>query len=134
MATVTFEAETPEELLRKMRTWVKSADRMSTKSNPLSDAVGKTTEATSDLAKAAIELIAKAAPEPVSSSDLFRVLTSLGYEVSDTAKKAVTATLDALSDSGGEDGLLDRVDKARDAALYEMSQAVARGVLKIIGL
>lgn len=134
MATVTFEAETLDELVRKMKAWIRSADEMATRSAGIASVVGRTSEATSDLAKAAIELIAKAAPEPVSSSELFKRLTALGYEVTETAQKTVTSTLDALSNTEDEGGLMDRVDKARDAALYEMSQAVARGVLRIIGL
>ena len=134
MATVTFEAETLDELIRKMRAWVKSADEMAARPTDIATAMGKTTAATTDLAKAAIELIAKAAPEPVSSSEIFKRLTALGYEVTETAQKTVTSTLDALSNSEDEGGLLDKVDKARDAALYEMSQAAARGVLRIIGL
>ena len=134
MATVTFEAESLEELIKKMRAWIKSADSMSKPTTPLSDALEKTTEATSDLARAAIALVAKAAPEPLSNTDIFRILTSLGFEVSDTAKRTVTSTLDALSGGDGQDGIMEKVDKARDAALYEMSQAVARGVLKIMGL
>ena len=134
MATVTFEAETLDELVRKMKAWIRSADEMANRSAGIASVVGRTSEATSDLAKAAIELIAKAAPEPVSSSELFKRLTALGYEVTETAQKTVTSTLDALSNTEDEGGLMDRVDKARDAALYEMSQAVARGVLRIIGL
>ncbi len=134
MATVTFEAESLDELVRKMKAWIKSADEMANRPAGIAGVVEKTSEATSDLAKAAIELIAKAAPEPVSSSELFKRLTALGYEVTETAQKTVTSTLDALSNTEDEGGLMDRVDKARDAALYEMSQAVARGVLRIIGL
>ena len=134
MATVSFEAETPEELLRKMRAWIRNADDMAKGHNNVAGAAEKTAEATGDLVKAAIGLIAKAAPEPVSSSELFKRLTSLGYEVTDSAKKTVTSTLDALGKENDEAGLLDKVDRARDAALYEMSQAVARGVIKIIGL
>ncbi|CAG4932492.1 MULTISPECIES: hypothetical protein [Acidithrix] len=134
MASVTFEAETLEELVSKMKLWIHSADQMSKRSSDLSGAMGSATEVTSELAKAAIELIARSAPEPVSSSEIFKRLTSLGFEVTETAKRTVTSTLDALSETEGDEGIMDKVDKARDAAIYEMSQAVARGVLKIIGL
>ena len=134
MATVTFEAETLDELTRKMRSWLRSTESSMRHTNPISDVMEKTSQATSDLARAAIELVAKAAPEPVSSSEIFRILTSLGFEISDSAKRTVTSTLDALSSVDSQDGLMEKVDKAREAALYEMSQAVARGVLRIIGL
>ena len=133
MATVTFEAETLGELIRKMRSWIGEAES-GTGPGGIAGAVEKTTEASSELAKAAIELVANAAPEPISSSEIFKRLTSLGFELSDTAQKTIVSTLDSLVQDGGDEGIIERVDKARDAAIYEMSQAVARGVLRVLGL
>ena len=133
MATVTFEAETLGELIRKMRAWIGEAES-GTGPGGIAGAVERTTEATSELAKAAIELVANAAPEPISSSEIFKRLTSLGFEISDTTQKTIVSTLDSLAQDGGDEGIIERVDKARDAAIYEMSQAVARGVLRVLGL
>ncbi len=133
MATVTFEAETLGELIRKMRTWIGEAET-GTGPGGITGAMEKTTAATSDLAKAAIELVANAAPEPISSSEIFKRLTSLGFELSDTAQRTIVSTLDSLAQGEGDEGIIERVDKARDAAIYEMSQAMARGVLRVLGL
>ncbi len=133
MATVTFEAETLGELIRKMKTWIGEAES-GTGPGGITGAVEKTTGATSELAKAAIGLVASAAPEPISSSEIFKRLTSLGFEISDTAQKTIVSTLDSLAQDGADEGLIEKVDRARDAAIYEMSQAVARGVLRVLGL
>ena len=132
MAKVIFEADNPAELAAQMRKWLAGASGAS--ASPFAQAMEATSEATSELAKTALGFIAQAAPEPVSSSEIFKRLTALGYEVSDSAQKTLTATLDAMADGEGGEGIIDRVDRARDAAIYEMSQAVARGVLRIIGL
>ncbi|MDA8262205.1 MAG: hypothetical protein M0Z47_05165 [Actinomycetota bacterium] len=133
MATVTFEAETLGELIRKMKMWIGEAES-GTGPGGITGAVEKTTGATSELAKAAIGLVASAAPEPISSSEIFKRLTSLGFEISDTAQKTIVSTLDSLAQDGADEGLIEKVDRARDAAIYEMSQAVARGVLRVLGL
>lgn len=132
MANVTFEADSLEDLVVQMKRWISTYDSPN-KASDIVNLIGTATGATGDLAKAAIAMVANSAPEPISSSDIFKRLTQLGYEVTESAQKTVTSTLDTLANDDGV-GIVEKVDKARDAALYEMSQAVARGVLKIIGL
>ena len=132
MAKVTFEADSLEDLVLQMKKWISAYDSPN-KSSDIVNLIGTATGATSDLAKAAIAMVANSAPEPISSNEIFKKLTQLGYEVTESAQKTVTSTLDTLATDDGI-GIVEKVDKARDAALYEMSQAVARRVLKIIGL
>jgi len=55
----------------------------------------------------------------------------MGYDATDSTKRAVTSGLNALADvSGG--GFLKRADRARKDAVYEMNASVARQMLKTL--
>jgi hypothetical protein len=56
-------------------------------------------------------------------------LTRMGYEATDSTKRAVVAGLDALADAT-EGSVLKRVSKARNSVLYEMNSAMARQLLR----
>jgi hypothetical protein len=122
--TISFDGETHEEIVRKVRRWLASAEGNDAGLTPV-EAVEKASEITKD----ALSIIAQAAPGPVAGSDVFQALTRMGYDATDGTKRAVTAGLNALSDvSGG--GLLKRAEGARRAVVYEMNVAVAKQVLK----
>ena len=127
MPTVSFEGETHDEIVRKVRRWLASIDGEEASSLSPTEAVEKASEITKD----ALSIIAAAAPGPVAGNALFRALTRRGYTATDSTKKAVTAGLDALAEVTGG-GLVRRADDARKAAVYEMNAAVAKQVLKSI--
>jgi hypothetical protein len=76
-------------------------------------------------------VIAQAAPGPVARSELVKALTRMGYEATDTTKRAVIAGLDALADAT-EGDVVKRVERARNSVLYEMNAAVAKQVLRML--
>jgi hypothetical protein len=125
--TVSFEGDTHDEIVRKVRRWLASIDGEEGSSLTPAEAVEKASEITKD----ALSIIAAAAPGPVAGNELFRALTRMGYEATDSSRKAVTAGLNALSDVTGG-GLVKQAKDARKAAVYEMNAAVAKQVLKSI--
>jgi hypothetical protein len=125
--TISFEGETHDEIVRKVRRWLASIDDEDGGALTPVEAVEKASEITKD----ALSIIAAAAPGPVAGNALFRALTRRGYTATDSTKKAVTAGLDALAEVTGG-GLVRRADDARKAAVYEMNAAVAKQVLKSI--
>ena len=124
MPTLFFEGETHDELVRKVRRWLASADGKDADLSAV-EAVEKASEITKD----ALAVIASAAPGPIKSSEIVKGLTRMGYEATDSTKRAVTTGLNALAEMTGG-GLLKRADRAKRDAVYEMNASVARQMLK----
>ena len=125
MPSLSFEGETHDEIVRKVRRWLASIDG--------DDAHLTVTEAVdraSELTKDALTVIAQAAPGPVASSEIVKGLTRMGYDATDATRKAVVTGLNALAEQS--EGLVKRAEGARRAAVYEMNAAVAKQVLKAL--
>lgn len=129
MASLSFEGETHDEIVRKVKRWLGSLEG---EHITVVDAV----ERASELTKDALTVIAQAAPGPVARSDVVRALTRMGYEATDTTKRAVVAGLDAMADveEGRPDSasLIRRIEKARNSVVYEMNSAVAKQILRAL--
>ena len=126
MPTLSFEGETHDELVRKVRRWLASLDGPEAHLT-----VVEAVERASELTKDALGIVASAAPGPVAEREVVKALTSAGYDVTDSAKRAVVSSLNAISDlTGGS--VLKRVEGARKSMVYEMNAAVARQVLKAL--
>jgi hypothetical protein len=123
MPTLSFEGETHDEIVGKVRRWLASLDHPEDTLTAV-----EAVERASELTKDALTVIAQAAPAPIRQSEVMKALTRMGYEATDRNKKSLIAGLDALSDAEG--GVLKRVDNARRAAAYEMSSAIAKQVLR----
>ena len=123
---LSFEGETHDEIVRKVRRWLASVDGQE-EHLALPEAV----ERASELTKDALTVIAQAAPGPVARSEVVKALTRMGYEATDNTRRALIAGLDALSDAT-EGDILKRVEKARNSVLYEMNAAMAKQVLHLL--
>jgi hypothetical protein len=132
MAKLSFEGETHDEIVRKVRRWLASLDEVPEHTISVVEAVDRASELTKD----ALTVVAQAAPRPIARTEVFKALTRMGYEATDTTKRAVVAGLDALADveEGRPDGasLLRRIEKARNSVVYEMNSAVAKQILRAI--
>ena len=126
MPSLSFEGETHDELVRKVRRWLASVEGEYEHLTAV-QAVEKASEITKD----ALTVIAAAAPGPIASSDILKGLKKMGYDATDGTKRAVTSGLNALADVTGG-GLLKRADRARKDAVYEMNASVARQMLKTL--
>jgi hypothetical protein len=123
---LSFEGETHDEIVRKVRRWLASVDGQEEHID-LPEAV----ERASELTKDALTVIAQAAPGPVARSEVVKALTRMGYEATDNTRRAVIAGLDALSDAT-EGDVVKRIERARNSVLYEMNAAVAKQVLRLL--
>jgi hypothetical protein len=128
VATLSFEGETHDEIVRKVRRWLASLDG-SDEGAPLSPV--EAVERASELTKDALTVIAKAAPAPVARSEVMKALTRMGYEATDATKKAVVSSLDALADATDSD-VVKRVEARRNSIVYEMNAAVAKQLLRAL--
>ncbi len=126
MATLSFEGETHDELVRKVRRWLGSISGQQDHLD-LPEAV----ERASELTKDALTVIAQSAPAPIARSEVVKAMTRMGYEATDSTKKAVIAGIDALSDTTQGD-VVKRIEKARNSVVYEMNAVVARQVLRLL--
>ena len=125
MPTLSFEGETHAEIVRKVRRWLASLDEAEEALTAV-----EAVERASELTKDALTIIAQAAPAPVRSSEVMKALTRMGYEATDSTKRAVVAGLDTLSEAEG--GVVNRIEGARKAAVYEMNAAVAKQILRLL--
>ena len=127
MASLTFEGETHDEIVRKVRRWLASVD-----GEEETITVTEAVERASELTKDALTVVAQAAPGPIARSEIVKALTRMGYEATDSTKRAVVAGLDALADAAPDEGLIKRVEKARNSVVYEMNATVARQILRAL--
>ena len=127
MPSLSFEGETHNEIVRKVKRWLQSVEGEEEHIG-VTDAV----ERASELTKDALTIVAQAAPGPIGRSDIVKALTRMGYDATESTKRAVVAGLDALADAAPDDGVLRRVEKARNSVVYEMNAAVARQVLRAL--
>lgn len=128
MASLSFEGETHDEIVLKVKRWLQSVEggEEDLRLSPV-EAVERGAELTKD----ALRVIAAAAPGPVASSEVVKGLTAMGYKATDQTKEAVIAGLDALHElTGGS--LLKRVEGTRRSIAYEMNSAVGKQVLKAL--
>ncbi|HEY2428764.1 MAG TPA: hypothetical protein VGI06_07535 [Acidimicrobiales bacterium] len=127
MASLTFEGETHDEIVRKVRRWLSSVEGEE-EAIGLAEAVDRASELTKD----ALTIVAQAAPGPIGRSEIVKALTRMGYEATDSTRRAVVSGLDAFADASSGVGVVQRAEKARNSVVYEMNAAVARQVLRAL--
>ena len=82
MPTLSFDGETHNELVVKVRRWLASVDGTEAANVSAAQAVSQGAEVT----KEALRIIASVAPEPIAQSEVVKGLTSMGYKVTDTTR------------------------------------------------
>ena len=124
MPVLSFEGETHDEIVRKVKRWLASVEGEE-EHVTVQEAVDRASELTKD----ALTVVAQSAPGPVARSEIFKAMTRMGYEATDATRQAVIGGLDALADAT-EGSVVKRMEKARNSVLYEMNQAAAKQVLR----
>ena len=107
MPTLSFEGETQAEIVAKVKRWLASLDGEERLLSP-----AEAVQASAELTKEALRLVASSAPEPVARSELVKGLTSMGYSVTDATTKAMLDSLDGLAQVTGE-SVVKRVQRGR---------------------
>ena len=128
MASLSFEGETHDEIVMKVRRWLQSLDGNDEDAQltPV-EAVERGAELTKD----ALRVIAASAPAPMASSEVVKTLTGMGYRATDQTRDAVVAGLDSLEQLTGG-GVVRRADDAASTVMWQMSAAVAKQMLKAL--
>ncbi|HEX9259687.1 MAG TPA: hypothetical protein VF855_09140 [Acidimicrobiales bacterium] len=124
MPTLTFEGETHAELVAKVRRWLESLEGEERLLTP-----AEAVQATAELTKDALRIIASAAPKPVAQSEMVKGLTAMGYSITDQTSKAMVDAIDAMSVVSGEK-LVKRARDTSASTIFEMNQALAKQILK----
>ena len=130
MASLSFEGETHQDLVTKVRRWLASVDA-GTPEGHLRPA--EVISQGADLTKEALRVIAQSAPAPVAESEIVKTLTSLGYKATDATKTALIDGLDALAAATGGSVVERAGETGRQVGrnvMYQMSEAVARQILR----
>ncbi len=125
MASLSFDGETQDEIVQKVRRWLASVDGEEAGDLGVVDVVTQSAELTKDT----LRVIAEAAPAGVGQTDLFKALTTMGYKATDATKDAALASLDAIEAATGG-GVVKNVADMGTKAFYEMNSQVAKGILK----
>ncbi len=126
MASLSFQGETHDEIVLKVKRWLQSAEgqKAETRLTPV-EAVERGAELTKD----ALRVLAAAAPAPMASSEVIKTLTTMGYKATDQTRDAVVAGLDSLEQLTGG-GVVQRAEDTTSAVMWQMSAAVAKQLLK----
>jgi len=126
VASLSFDGETHDEIVLKVKRWLQSVEGGSAdgRLTPV-EAVERGAELTKD----ALRVIAASAPAPMASSELVKALTTMGYKATDQTRDAVVAGLDSLEQVTGG-GVVQRAEDATSTVMWQMSTAVAKQLLK----
>jgi hypothetical protein len=125
MATLSFDGETHQELVQKVRRWLASIDGTTVADPSLAEVVTESAELTKD----ALRILASSAPGPVAQSDLMKALTQMGYKATDATRSATLSGLDALETATGG-SVVRKVTEVGAQAVYEMNAQIAKQVLR----
>ena len=123
MPEIRFSADTHPELVRQVQVWLDSTEAERTASDVV--------EASADLTKDALRIIASAAPAPIADSDIVKGLTDIGHKATDMSRDTVLASLDGLA-SVTDGRLVKKVSEGGAKAVYEMNTATAKQLLKSV--
>jgi hypothetical protein len=125
MPTLTFTADTHQDLVAQVKRWLASLDADDDGSITVRQAVEQGAELTKD----ALRIIASAAPKPVAQNDLVKALTDMGYKATDVTKERVVDGLGSVEDLTGGSVLKQVSERGRNA-VYEMNVTIAKQILK----
>ncbi|MFT5267943.1 MAG: hypothetical protein ACI88C_001370 [Acidimicrobiales bacterium] len=124
MATVSFEGETHDEIVGKVRAWLESVEAGQTNM-----AAMISQQAT--LTKDALRIIAESAPGPISDNDVVKSLTKMGYKATDATRDAALTALSSLESATGGSMVKNVADQG-SKAMFKMNAAIAKQFLKAV--
>jgi hypothetical protein len=124
MATVSFEGETHDEIVGKVRAWLESVEASQTNM-----AAMISQQAT--LTKDALRIIAESAPGPISDNDVVKSITKMGYKATDATRDAALTALSSLESATGGSMVKNVADQG-SKAMFKMNAAMAKQFLKAV--
>ena len=124
MATVSFEGETHDEIVGKVRAWLESVDAGET---DMAAMINQQAAITKD----ALRIIAQSAPGPISDSEVPKSLTKMGYKATDATRDAALTALTSLESATGGSMVKNVADQG-SKAMFKMNSAIAKQFLKAV--
>ncbi len=127
MASLTFDGETHDEIVQKMRRYIASLDGQADSGAGIADVVNQSAELTKD----ALSVIARSAPGPIAESDVVRALTSMGYKATEATRQATLSSLDSLETATGG-SMVQNIAEQGTKAMWKMNITIAKQFLKSV--
>lgn len=127
MPSLSFDGETHDAIVQKVRRWLASIDGESPENLGAADVVNQSAELTKDV----LGVIARSAPGGIGESDLMKGLTTLGYKATDQTRETALNALDALETATGG-SVVRKVTTAGTKAVFEMNAAIAKQMMKAV--
>lgn len=124
MATVSFEGETHDEIVGKVRAWLESVEAGETN-------MAAMIKQQATLTKDALRIIAESAPGPISDNDVVKSLTKMGYKATDATRDAALTALSSLESATGGSMVKNVADQG-SKAMFKMNAAIAKQFLKAV--
>jgi len=124
MATVSFEGETHDEFVGKVRACLESVDAGET---DMAAMINQQAAITKD----ALRIIAQSAPGPISDSEVLKSLTKMGYKATDATRDAALTALTSLESATGGSMVKNVADQG-SKAMFKMNSAIAKQFLKAV--
>lgn len=124
MATVSFEGETHDEIVAKVRAWLESAEAGE---KDVAAMINQQAEITKD----ALRIIAQSAPGPIAESEVVKSLTKMGYKATDATRDAAITALGSLESATGGSMVKNVADQG-SKAMFKMNAAIAKQFLKAV--
>lgn len=124
MPIVSFEGETHDEIVAKVKAWLASAESGQTD-------MASMIKQQADLTKDTLRIIAQSAPGPIAESEIVKSLTEMGYKATDATRDAALATLASLESATGGSMVKNVADQG-SKAIFKMNAAIAKQFLKAV--
>ena len=128
MATLSFDGETNDEIVQKVRRWLASHDGEDAAAPGLTDVVNQSAELTKD----ALSVIAQSAPGPIAESEVVKALTTMGYKATEATRQATLSSLDSLETATGG-SVVQNIAEQGTKAMWKMNSTIAKQLLKNLG-
>lgn len=124
---MSFEGETQDEILQKMRRYLASIDGEDGAAPGLADVINQSAELTKD----ALSVIARSAPGPIAESDVVKALTTMGYKATEATRQATLSGLDSLETATGG-SMVQNIAEQGTKAMWKMNATIAKQFLKSV--
>ena len=127
MPTLTFDGETHDEIVQKVRRWLASVDGDMAGAMGVADVINSSAELTKD----ALRVVAQSAPGGVGETELVKALTTMGYKATEQTRETALAALDAVETATGG-SVVRKVAEGGTKAAFEMNAAIAKQILRSV--
>lgn len=124
MPTLSFDGETHDEIVQKVRRYLASVDGEIAGPLGMADVVNQSAELTKD----ALQVLARASG-PMQETELVKALTTMGYKATESTKSATLSGLDAIETATGG-SVVKNVAEQGAKAVWQINSAIAKQIVK----